>query len=626
MIGRFRSDGVVLFANAAYARACGFSGRDMRGANLREILRPERAAHVQALLSTLTPDAAEVRVEECAGNTDGSEKWTLWKFCASAFDEKGAWREVEVVGIDITETRRTQAELSNANSLLRRAERDLTRAQSVAKIGSWWLDGRSGAYGWSAETYRIFGIPETTPATYEMFIDAVHPDDRARVEAAWQSAFSKKKTDHDIEHRITVKGAIKWVHERASLVWDEDGQLLEACGTCQEITERKGWELELERRVVERTAAFDAARDEAARANSEKTRFLSAASHDLRQPLHAASLYVAALQKRVADEEQNAICQKLEQALASASDMLRALLDISRLESGAVVREPKAFALQQLIERVIANNRAVIDGKGLSVVNMPSDLTAYTDEGLFERIVDNFVANAARYTERGGTISVICDRIETGVRVAVQDTGVGIPEHALEKIFDEYVQVGNSERASAKGLGLGLAIAKHIATLLGCRLDVVSRLGHGSTLSVVTGASAALPAHDVPVGNDASNQRIERPILLLEDDPLVADAVSMILSDAGFAVTSARDGEGGAEVIQKGYRPAAIVSDYWLPHENGVAAIRRLRAAIGAVVPAVLVTGDTSLRTADVDLDCCEVMHKPLDAKHLLSALQHLAA
>lgn len=620
MIGRFRFDGTVLFANGAYARACGFAGTDMRGLNLCEILPPDRIEEILTLLTTLTRDASEVRFEERAG-----ENWTLWKYCATDFDERGAWREVEVIGIDVTETKRMQNDLLKANALLLRVERDLNRAQRVAKIGSWWLDGRSGFCLWSDETYRIFGISRGEPRTFELFLSAVHPDDRACVEAAWSSALANK-TDLNVQHRIAVGGAIKWLHQRASLSLDEDGRLVEACGTCQDITERKGWELELERRVAERTLAVSVARDEATRANAEKSRFLSAASHDLRQPLQAASLFTGALKRRVASEDQIALCDKLERSLSSASDMLRALLDMSRLESGAVAREPRAFRLQELIERVIANNRAMADGRGLRIVNGPNDLVAYTDAALFERIVDNFVANAVRYTEPGGIITISSYPTEGGLGVAVQDTGIGIPEHALGRIFDEYVQVGNAERASAKGLGLGLAIAKHVANLIGCRLHVTSRVGHGSTFSVETAAASAPSVQRVAAAPESTCTTAARPILILEDDPLVAEAVSMILEDAGFTVTCVKDGDEALASLRGGFRPVAILSDYWLPHENGVIVIGRLRAAIDAIVPVVFMTGDTSLQTRDVTLERCEVMHKPLDAKHILGALHKLAA
>lgn len=751
MIGRFRADGTVLFANQAYARACGFSCKDMRGANLREILPPDQFQHIQTQLLALSPTASELRQEKCVRTREG-DRWTLWKFYAIDFDDRGACREVEVIGIDITEAKRAEKELLAINARLRIAERDLNRAQALAGIGSWRLDGTSGLYEWSAETYRIFAVPRSTRATYDLFIAAVHPEDRARVEATWLSAL-ENKTDYDIQHRIFADGALKWVHERAALSWDSDGLLLEVLGTCQDITaskvaeedlrrsetrfralvsasselvvradrrgrmigevygwqafsgqapeqfssggwtrmvhdddrrmalcawmealrtgepfdiecrmlrhdgiwrwvrwtcvpvhgefgevvelvgmfsditERKEWELALESRVRERTAAVSAARDEATRANAEKSKFLSAASHDLRQPLHAASLYLSALQRRVMNPEQIELCGKIEQALESTSDMLRALLDISRFESGAVVREPRAFLVQDLIDRVIANSSALVEAKGLRIVNAPTNLAAYSDPGLLERIIDNFFTNAVRYTEAGGTITVSCERCDNGLRIAVQDTGVGIPATAFEKIFDEFVQVDNPARTGGKGLGLGLAIAKHIANLLGCRIHVVSEIGQGSTFSIETQAAIAAPRRVARrsrmIGEPAAPGR---SLLLIEDDPMVADAVTLVLFDAGFTVTHVVDGDDALASLAAGLRPILIVSDYWLPRDNGVELIARLRAMLGTIVPALLVTGDTALQTNAVGLEQCHVVHKPLDAPQLMGMLRQLAA
>jgi two-component system CheB/CheR fusion protein len=280
-----------------------------------------------------------------------------------------------------------------------------------------------------------------------------------------------------------------------------------------------------------------------------------------------------------------------------------------------------------LIDRVVANSRSLADQKGLRIINTRSDLAAYSDPGLFERIIDNFVTNAVRYTETGGTITISCVRTDAGVRVAVEDTGVGIPEEALDRIFDEYVQIDNPARTRSNGLGLGLAIAKHIANLLDCRLSVASRFGQGSTFSVETQSAKVAPGlaaprlHDTP---EAAAPR--RPLLLIEDDPMVADAVTMVLSDAGFAVTHVANGEDAVASLAAGLRPVLIVSDYWLPRSNGVDLIGQLRTALGAIVPALLVTGDTALQAGGVGLELCQVVHKPLEARKLTGVLRQFAA
>ena len=381
-----------------------------------------------------------------------------------------------------------------------------------------------------------------------------------------------------------------------------------------------GWILIRRRREH---AVLEAATNKALEAEAEKSRFLAAASHDLRQPLHAADLYLSALRLRLEQPEQQTICAKAQQALIATSNILRALLDISRFESGAFSPSFQAVAIHELIEFVVAQNMAPAQAKQLVLkAEVSEPCIGYSDPGLLERIIDNLVSNAVRYTETG-TVVVRCGPRGASAYVEVTDTGVGIPEEALGAIFDQYVRASRH----AGGLGLGLAISKHVASLLGCSIRVQSRLGHGSTFVVDipgAGSAAALPVRDASTNGARRDVPTgEVRVLLVEDDASVCDAMLMLLQQAGVEVRAASDGEGALVQLADGFKPNVIVSDYQLPDINGAALIARLRTELGPV-RALLVTADTRLRDAG-DVKDCLLVHKPLSPMMLIGLVKQLA-
>jgi PAS domain S-box-containing protein len=239
----------------------------------------------------------------------------------------------------------------------------------------------------------------------------------------------------------------------------------------------------LEAEVAQRTHELLAAKDEAMRANALKSRFVAAVSHDLRQPLHAVALYLASLEEQLDAPEHRDICVKAERAIDGMTGILEALLDVSRLEGGAITPHPTAFAVSEMLTRVAASNLPRAEAKGLTMVQLDTDAIAWSDPMLLERIVDNFVSNAIRYTD-AGSIRVGCEAEGETLRIFVADTGIGIPADARERIFEDNVQLANPSRERSKGFGLGLAIAKDIADALGSTLELDSAVGQGSVFAV----------------------------------------------------------------------------------------------------------------------------------------------
>jgi signal transduction histidine kinase/ActR/RegA family two-component response regulator len=375
----------------------------------------------------------------------------------------------------------------------------------------------------------------------------------------------------------------------------------------------------LERKVEERT------RDLAA-ANQAKSRFLAAASHDLRQPMHALGLFIAQLRGRISDFETLALVGKVEAAVTALQELLDSLLDISRLDAGIVTPTLADFRLQPLLVRLETAFAPQAERKGLRLRAVPTNLAVRSDPVLLERVLLNLLSNAVRYTDRGGIV-IGARRRGRRVRIEAWDSGVGIaPEHG-EAIFQEFYQLGNPERDRRKGLGLGLAIAARLARLLDSRIDLQSRPGKGSVFAIEiprgvvdAAAVAAIPVVPTEILRDAR-------VLVVDDDALVRDAMASLLAQWDCRVTTAANGDEAVGRLRDGL-PDAVLCDYRLPNgETGVEVIGRLRAVAGPELCAALVTGDTAPeRLREARQAGYPLLHKPLQPAKLRALLEQMLA
>ena len=376
----------------------------------------------------------------------------------------------------------------------------------------------------------------------------------------------------------------------------------------------------------EMEAQLRATASEAERANAVKSRFLAAASHDLRQPLQAATLYLSLLTKQARTPDQQELCAKMRAPLQVMSGILDALLDISMLDSGLVTPKLSDFPLRSVLERIAVDLRPLAEQKKLGFDLTETAVLVNSDPALLERIVENLISNAIRYTTEG-SVSVGTENIGDFVRISVTDTGIGIPEGAIERIFDEYFQFDNPARNIKKGLGLGLAIVKRLSALLNHPIHVRSTLGEGSIFSLdipmaqeaaLTASlrGSALPAH--------GGQQLA--VLFIDDDSAVADSLSMVLALAGLNAVGACDGNEAMAKLKEGLRPHVVLSDYRMPNENGLQVVARLRQALGRDTPAIVMTGDTSLRhIEEQNIVNLKVVQKPVDPDVLIAFIHEMA-
>ncbi len=387
---------------------------------------------------------------------------------------------------------------------------------------------------------------------------------------------------------------------------------------------RKSHEM-LEARVRERTQQVAIARDDAERNAALKSQFLAATAHDLRQPLQATLSYLSILRRRAENPDVEAICDRCKIQLQAMADILDTLLDLSRLEGGAITPQKCDFDVRELIEAVVTTHQSMAQAKGIGLSLAGEACVGHSDPALLDRVLANLVSNAIRYTAHG-EVTVSGARKAGMVEISVRDTGIGIPADATSRIFDPFVQINNPARDRTKGLGLGLSIVRAIAQSLGHRIEVSSESGVGSTFRVF------IPEAHRPAGADTGNAAGDVPgpiqrrlkVLLVDDEPAVADSMAMLLRMENCEVVSAGTCEAAIAVIDNGFLPSVIISDLRLPDGNGRDLIVDLRRHAGVRIPAVLLTGEIqAATTASSDF---EVLYKPVDFDKLMTAITQAGA
>lgn len=340
-----------------------------------------------------------------------------------------------------------------------------------------------------------------------------------------------------------------------------------------------------------------AALEQAERANRAKSRFLAAASHDLRQPLQALKLLNAALREYLlTDDIALNILNDSERALEVMDRMLNSLLEISKIDSGAIIPELADFRIGDMFKDLRGDFLLLTKQKNLGFRIVSSSAVVRTDRALLDSILRNLLGNAVRYTSHG-RILLGCRKQGESLRIEVRDTGAGIAPGELDRIFDEFYQIGAPDRDSSQGLGLGLSIVRAYANLLGHPLKVQSWPGRGSVFSILI-PSGDLAAAEIGRRDDAGagtgwKQQGHR-ILLIEDDALSLKAMQAQLTAWGMQVIGARSGDEAVEMLQQnGFTPELIITDYRLQKgETGVTALARLRPLLGDMIPVIFVTGD----------------------------------
>jgi PAS domain S-box-containing protein len=509
----------------------------------------------------------------------------IWRFTAAPPEHLADGRRYIVAfAMDVTD--RKQAEAA-----LRESEERLRLALEAAELGIWDVDLVAGSVRCDQRCRAILGLDDEASLTVADAMALIHEDDRRSVDATYAQAIAPDSPgSYATEKRIVwPDSSVRWVVTKGRVHFAGEGEERRAArmlGIAMDITDRKRAE-----------QALRQAKEAAERANAAKSRFLAAASHDLRQPLQAVDLQRAVLSRKIADPEALQTVRELGLSLDVMRNTLNTLLDLSQLETGAIKAEIGEFRLGELFQRIGSEFRGLAAAKGLALRLVPTSAVVRSDPRLLERVLQNLVSNAVKYTQRG-KILVGCRRRDGSLRIEVRDTGIGIAQDQLKAIFEEFYQAANAARERRFGLGLGLSIARAAAELLGSRLSVRSTPGKGSTFCMeVTFARRAGVGKPAPRGESAktgSRAAGLATILLVEDDAAIRSGLQALLELEGYRVVAAANGPEALELVEQGAGlPAMAIVDQSLPGElSGVATVQRLRHLLEPHLPALVITGD----------------------------------
>ncbi len=394
----------------------------------------------------------------------------------------------------------------------------------------------------------------------------------------------------------------------------------------------------LEKRVDERTAELQRLNAELARAktaaeaaNLSKTRFLAAASHDILQPLNAARLYASSLAEgigQIGREERADLARNVDVSLEAVEEILGALLDISRLDAGAMKPEISDVPVVDLLRMLEIEFHPLARSKGLDLRFVSSRLAIRTDRRLMRRLLQNLVSNAIKYTLEGRVL-VGCRRAGGALRIEVWDTGLGIPTDQQQAVFQEFQRLDQGARV-ARGLGLGLSIVQRLGRVLDHPIGLNSRPGKGSVFSVAapTGKPTAESREETGALTAAGGEPLSGlKILAIDNEPRVLEGMRVLLSRWGCVVATAHGLAEAREAIARFGSPDVIIADYHLDQGDGVQAVRTLRAELGWAAPAILATADRSLEVRDEAAGAdIIILNKPLKPAPLRAQLTRYRA
>ena len=366
------------------------------------------------------------------------------------------------------------------------------------------------------------------------------------------------------------------------------------------------------------------AREVAEQANISKSKFLAAASHDLRQPLHALGLFVDALESRIHYKEVKDIVDNIRISTDALSDLLNALLDISKLDAGVLQPKPTDFQLRPVLQRIQTDFSDVAKDKSLSLKIVDCSLVVHTDPTMLERILRNLVSNSIRYTH-DGKVLLGCRRQGDSINIQILDTGIGIEKENLDNIFEEFYQVENPERDRSKGLGLGLAIVKRLSDLINCPINVSSEVGKGTTFQIrvpYVEKQMVTIAQAESYNDDLAGTRV----IIIDDEVLIRKGMTTVLKEWGCSVMQAESIEDALDQVGDDCAVDMILSDYRLrENTTGIDAILALHNQCKRNIPAIILTGDTDPeRLKEAKASGFKLLHKPVSSAKLRSLMGYL--
>ena len=538
----------------------------------------------------------------------------------------------DITSVKQTETRRRERELAEKSALLQ------ATLDSIAQ-GICVYDRRLELVAWNDRFVKLLDLPPDLVYVGSQFADLVAHETAIERNGDLIARLVPQASNGPARIERTLANGVTLEAQRAPmpgggfvLTFSDVSDRRQAAADLEEAN------LRLEQRVQERTAALVEANDrlsqakvEAERANLSKTRFVAAASHDLLQPLNAARLFVAALEEAELPAEAGRLVENADASLRSVEGLLDALLDISKLDSGAIEPSLTDFPVASLLHDLKREFAPVAAERGLLLKVQACSEVVRTDPQLLRRVLQNFLSNALRYTRRGRVL-LGCRRRAGVIHFEVWDTGPGIPPEKLDEVFEEFRRLDNHPGGSDRGMGLGLAIVRRISSMLGHPVRLRSRLGHGSVFSVAVpiGERSKAVAEKVTIAPKPDLSLADRLVLVIDNDERILDGMRALLGRWHCRILTATGAEGALAVLEDcegDDAPDLVIADYHLEgEETGIDVIEGLRARLGRRLPAVLVTAN---RTADLheraESLALPVLNKPIRPAQLRTVMTRLS-
>jgi PAS domain S-box-containing protein len=508
----------------------------------------------------------------------------------AAIVRNGLQRPVEVLTYDsFTKTKE-----------LDRSEATLRRAQSVAKTGSWRLNLQTNLIEWSEETYRLFGLANGSPVSYETILSHTHPEDRALLRNSWRQAV-KDETSFSLEHRVVRSdGSILWLRATAELLGDQNGHAIEAVGTVQDITLQK-----------ETEAALIAAKQMADQASKAKSEFLSNMSHELRTPLNVIlgfAQLVGSAKDSPLGARQSEHVQYIMDGGQHLLNLINEILDLAKIEAGKLKLSLEATSARELIDESLAfcqpfAEKYEIRLNDLSEQDLPLILIDHTRG---RQILLNLISNAIKYNRKGGLASIKAEEKSGRLRITVIDTGYGIPTHKQIELFKPFSRLG-AEASSIEGTGIGLALTRHLVENMNGEIGFESEVDVGSRFWVEfplakKGESAGALNSTAPAykTSEFAFDKKSRLMLYIEDNQtnlrLIEETIKEIV---GLTLISATDAESGI-ILAETHQPDVILLDINLPGMSGIEALEELkRNPVTRHIPVIALSADATKGTIE---------------------------
>ncbi|QCN98357.1 PAS domain S-box protein (plasmid) [Azospirillum argentinense] len=566
--------------------------------------QPQLLDAVREAIRTKSAFDLEHRVRQA----DGSLGWTHSR-AVPILDADGEVCEWFGTASNITSRRRTDEALRESEARFR------LMADAVPQI-VWITDAEGRVEFFNRQWIDYTGVayePQTAPTTVsDVIANFIHPDDAALTAERFQEA-QRAGSLFLVEHRLRSKtGEYRWFLVRGLPYRDpHSGAITRWFGTSTDIHDHKHAE-----------ALLQQARDTAEAASREKSNFLASVSHDLRQPVQAANLFLELLRRQPLDPKARELLKPLSDSMTSLTGMLSGLLEVARLDAGLLTAQERVFDLDELLKRLYGEFQGPAREAKLWLHIPPAAGSVRSDPLLVELVLRNLISNAVKYTEQGGV--TVETRVEKDrLAIDVTDTGRGIAPEEMERIFDPYYQIGNATREHARGFGIGLATVQRVADLLAARVSVRSQPGKGSTFSLTLPLAedeAQMPA----AGGEALCGTLRgRTALVVDDEPMVLKALEVTLGSWGVSVHTARTLAQARTMLNEFETPPDIlIADHSLgAGETGVVIISEARRRGTPVT--VLVTGDTSAeRLAEAGRTGIRMLHKPIDPARLEALLE----